>query len=91
LIILIHGWESNAGGMYGFIDELLERKNGLSVLTYLLMRLIRRLKQISKNVKMLLHNLPEYDNLSIIAHSFGSGISTYALSELEIKVDKLIF
>jgi pimeloyl-ACP methyl ester carboxylesterase len=95
LVILIHGWDSNAGCMYGFVDELLEKKKRIISINLPAHGNYKAGKtnfnECKDALKTLLANLPEYDNLSIIAHSFGSGITTYALSELEVKIDKLIF
>jgi len=95
LVILIHGWDSNAGCMYGFVDELLEKKKRIISINLPAHANYKADKtnfyECKLAFKTLLKNLPEHDNLSIIAHSFGSGISTYALSELNIKIDKLIF
>lgn len=95
LVILIHGWDSNAGCMYGFVDELLANKKRIISINLPAHATYKADKTNFYECKMafktLLSNLPEHDNLSIIAHSFGSGISSYALSELNIKVDKLIF
>lgn len=95
LVILIHGWDSNAGCMYGFVDELLannKRIISINLPAHAFYKANKtNLAECKKAFKTLLNNLPEHNNLSIIAHSFGSGISAYALSELDIKVDKLIF
>lgn len=95
LVILMHGWDSNAGCMYSFVNELLEQKKRIISIN---LPGHADYKSYSTNFfecknafKVLLGNLPEHNNLSIIAHSFGSGISTYALTEIDIKVDNLIF
>jgi pimeloyl-ACP methyl ester carboxylesterase len=95
LVILIHGWDSNAGCMYGFVDELI-KKNKRIISINLPAHATYKADKTNFNeckdaFKTLLANLPKHSNLSIIAHSFGSGISTYALSELKVKIDKLIF
>ncbi len=81
--------------MYGFVDELL-KKNKRIISINLPAHATYKSKSINfheckEAFQTLLKNLPEHNRLSIVAHSFGSGISTYALSETDISVDKLIF
>lgn len=95
IVVLVHGWDSNAGCMYGFVKELL--KEGKQILSFNLpAHGFHNTKKTniyhSKNVlKTFLQQLPQYDTLSIISHSFGSAITAYALSETNIKTNHLVF
>lgn len=95
VVVLVHGWDSNAGCMYGFIEELL--KNNKRIISFNLPAHAfykaskTNLYECKMAFKVLISNLPEYKKLSIISHSFGSAISSYALSELDVELDRLVF
>ena len=95
LVILIHGWDSNAGSMYAFVDELLKRKKRVISLNLPGHASYKNSKtnlyECKKAVKAFYASLPKHEEISVISHSFGSAVSTYGLSELDLKVDKLIF
>jgi len=95
IVILVHGWDSNAGCMYGFVDEILKLNKQIYSFN-LPAHGFHKTKKTnlfhSKNVfKTFMNQLPEYDTLSIVSHSFGSALTGYALSELDIKANQLVF
>lgn len=95
LVVLIHGWDSNAGSMYAFVDELLKRKK--RVIAFNLpghasyKKSKTNLYECKNAVKAFYSSLPKQEEISVISHSFGSAVSAYGLSELDLKVNKLIF
>ncbi|HIP35270.1 MAG TPA: alpha/beta fold hydrolase [Crocinitomix sp.] len=95
IVILIHGWDSNAGSLYGFVEKLLTQGKyvvGFNLPGHAFHKSYKTNLFHSKNVfKSFLESLPNYNSLSIISHSFGSAVTTYALSELNIKVNQLVF
>ncbi len=95
IVVLIHGWDSNAGCMYGFVDEILKLDKQIYSFN-LPAHGFHKTKKTnlfhSKNVfKAFLESLPPHDSLSIVSHSFGSALTAYALSELDIKANQLVF
>jgi len=94
VVVLVHGWDSNAGCMYGFIDKLVA--NNKRVVTFNLPgHAFYKSKKTNyleckQAFELIVNDLGEYDKISFISHSFGSGIVAYGLSKLNIKVDKLV-
>ena len=96
IIILLHGWDSNAGSMYKFVDKLVQKNKRVISMNLPAHAFYKNSKTnlfICKTAfKTFLTSLPPSDkSISIISHSFGSAISGYALSELNVKIDQLIF
>ncbi len=95
IVILLHGWDSNAGCMLKFVDKLLEKDKyvlSINLPAHAFYRADKTNLFVCKSAfKTFLNTLPSNKNVSIIAHSFGSAISGYALSELKIKIDQLVF
>jgi len=94
VVILVHGWDSNAGSM-SKIAEALVKKNKRVIAFNLPGHAFS--KSSSTNLiecKDAFLSLLEYLNLkepfSVVAHSFGSAVSTYALSRRDFQIDKLI-
>lgn len=94
IVVLVHGWNSNAGSMYGFVDKLLaENKRVIAFnlpghafyksnsTNYL---------ECKRAFQLIVSSLTGYNKISFISHSFGSGIVAYGLSELNLNVDKLV-
>ena len=95
IIFLLHGWESNAGSLSKFAYQLAE--NNYRVISF---DLPGHAKYNSKYT-----NLAECKNaftnvidfikpnkpFSVLSHSFGSAVSVYTLSNLNYKIDKLVF
>ncbi len=95
LVFLLHGWDSNAGSLSKIAERL--ATNGYFVV---LMNLPGHAfsKESSTNLlvcknafKALLTHMNPTTSFSVISHSFGSAVVSYALSETNFRVDKLIF
>lgn len=94
-VILIHGWDSNAGSLSKFIAPLLAKNKHVISLNLPAHAQYKSSKttilECKDAVKTLLNNLPDLQSTSIISHSFGSAVTGYALSEISKPVDKLMF
>jgi len=94
VVILVHGWDSNAGSMFGFIDKLLADKKRVITFNLPGHAFYKEGKtnylECKEAFELIVNNLDTYDRISFISHSFGSGVVAYGLSELNIKVDKLV-
>lgn len=95
LVFLIHGWDSNAGSLSKIAQKLVE--NNYYVI---LMNLpghafsaenSTNLLECKYAFNALLAKINPTTPFSVISHSFGSAVVSYALSETEFQVDKLIF
>lgn len=95
IVILLHGWDSNAGCMYKFVEPLLKKNK--YVLSFNLPGHAfhksnkTNIYEAKETFKKFMGSLPKGRNISIISHSFGSGVVGYGLSELDIQVGKLVF
>jgi len=95
IVVLLHGWDSNAGCMYKFVQPLLEKNK--YVLSFNLPAHAfheaskTNIYEAKETFKKFMSTLPEGRNISIISHSFGSGVVGYGLSELNLEVDDLVF
>lgn len=94
LVLLVHGWDSNAGSMSGITDVLVER--GYHVISF---DLPAHGKTDYKHTNLIicrdvmlsvLNKVRSEKPISIIAHSFGTLITVLALSTIDRKFDKLI-
>lgn len=95
LVLLVHGWESNAASMSAIGLKLAESGHHV-ILFNLPAHGFSKLKKA--NIKMCKEVLLEVINhlnpkqpFSIVSHSFGSAVTAYALSKTTRKVDQLIF
>ncbi|WP_422362103.1 alpha/beta fold hydrolase [Reichenbachiella sp.] len=95
LVLLVHGWESNAASMSAIGLKLAEAGHHV-ILFNLPAHGFSKLKKA--NIKMCKEVLLEVINhlnpkqpFSIVSHSFGSAVTAYALSKTTHKVEKLIF
>ncbi len=94
-ILLVHGWESNAGSMSDIGDRLVEQEyfvvsfdlpaHGLSKRKYINL-LIARIAMMA----VITHFASE-QRISIISHSFGSIITAFAISQENIPLKNLIY
>ena len=94
LILLVHGWNSNAGSMSGIGNRLVAEGyrviamdlpgHGLSEARY------TNLLEMQRAMQALFDTLGDTP-FSIVSHSFGSAVSSFALAESGVKADKLIF
>ncbi|MFK8038073.1 MAG: alpha/beta hydrolase [Crocinitomicaceae bacterium] len=96
IVILIHGWDSNAGSLSKFVEPLLAKEKYVISLNlpahahYISNK--TTLVECKDAVKLLISSLDSKKNISIISHSFGSAVTGYALSELpKINIENLFF
>ncbi|MFT7032687.1 MAG: pimeloyl-ACP methyl ester carboxylesterase [Cyclobacteriaceae bacterium] len=95
MVLLVHGWDSNAGSMGGIAFELVEQ--GYFVVAFNLpAHGFSKLKKANiKTCREYFLAVTEkiYPNkpFSVIAHSFGSAVTTFALEDSRFEVDKLVF
>jgi pimeloyl-ACP methyl ester carboxylesterase len=94
LVILVHGWNSNAGSM-GAIANTLARNNyrvvaldlpahGYSTLTH------TNLRECREALCALIYQLRPSEPFSVVSHSFGSAVATMALSGTRYTIDNFI-
>jgi pimeloyl-ACP methyl ester carboxylesterase len=95
LVILIHGWDSNVGCLYKFITPLLAKEKyiiGMNLPAHAFHKSSKtNLFEAKESFRILINSLPKDKKTSIISHSFGSAVVAYALSELDYKIDELVF
>jgi pimeloyl-ACP methyl ester carboxylesterase len=94
-VILVHGWNSNIASMYAIATSLM--KSGKYVICLNLpahgpSQLKRTNMDICQRAFLSLYDyLQPTQPVSIVSHSFGSVVVSYALSKREIDVDQLVF
>ena len=94
-IILVHGWDSNAGSLSAFVTPLLKRNKKVIAINlpghadYKLSH--TTLIECKNALVALLNEFDKTENISIISHSFGSAITSLALYEMDINVQNLYF
>lgn len=94
LVVLVHGWESNAGSMGAIANALAQDgyrvvaldlpAHGNSKLTH------TNLPACREALRALIFQLNPTEPFSIVSHSFGSAVSIYALSGSRYVLDQLI-
>jgi pimeloyl-ACP methyl ester carboxylesterase len=94
LILLVHGWESNAGSMGAMAKALADDgfrvvaldlpAHGLSTLTH------TNLRECREALRALIYQLRPTEPFSVVSHSFGSAVTTYALSGSRYTIDNFI-
>ena len=95
LVLLVHGWESNAGSMSKLADKLAEEGKRV-VLFDLPGHAFYKLEHTNllecKNAmqKVLNHLNPE-GRFSIVSHSFGSAVTAFCVRETNYSIDRLVF
>jgi pimeloyl-ACP methyl ester carboxylesterase len=95
MVLLVHGWDSNAGSMGGIGFELVEQgyfvvafnlpAHGFSKLKKANIKICR--EYFLAVTEKIYPNKP----FSVIAHSFGSAVTSFALEDSRFEVDKLVF
>jgi pimeloyl-ACP methyl ester carboxylesterase len=95
IIFLLHGWESNAGSLSKFAYQLAE--NNYRVISFDLpghgkynscyTNLAECKSAFTNVIKFVKPKKP----FSVLSHSFGSAVSAYTLSNLNYKINKLVF
>ncbi len=94
LVILVHGWESNAGSLSGIGHLLAEQ--GFRVISFDLPAhgnqnaTHTNLFECKEVLKSLVSYLNPAHDFSIVSHSFGSAVATYAMSEVNYSLDQFI-
>lgn len=95
LVLLVHGWESNAASMSAIGLKLAEEGHHV-ILFNLPAHGFSKLKKT--NIKMckevfleMINHLNPKQPFSVVSHSFGSAVTSYALSKTTHQVDQLIF
>jgi pimeloyl-ACP methyl ester carboxylesterase len=94
IVVLVHGWESNAGSM-GAIANMLAHEgyrvvaldlpaHGQSKLTHTNLPVCR------EALRALIFHLNPTEPFSVVSHSFGSAVTAYALSGSRYEVDQFI-
>lgn len=95
IVLLLHGWDSNVGCMYRFITPLLEQNKfvvSFNLPGHAFYESSKtNLFEAKETFKKYINQLPTGRKITIISHSFGSAVTAYGLSELDLKVDQLIF
>ncbi len=93
-IVLVHGWDSHPGSLYSIAHALSEEyriflfdlpAHGTSTLQK------TNLFESSMAMQDVISGLPTDKPLSIISHSFGSAITAHAITQLDLKVNDLVF
>jgi pimeloyl-ACP methyl ester carboxylesterase len=94
LVILVHGWDSNAGSL-SRIAYALAAENKRVISFNLPGHAFStshhtNLVECKAALTALLHYLDPQKPFSVVAHSFGSAVATYTLSKTNYKIDKLV-
>lgn len=95
IVVLVHGWDSNSGSMYKFVEPLLKKNK--YVLSFNLPAHAfhssskTNIFEAKETFKKFMTTIPQGRKVSIISHSFGSAVVGYGLSELDIKIDTLAY
>ncbi len=94
LVFLVHGWESNSGSMSRFAFNLADQ--GYRVISFDLpghanaKSKYTNLYECKEAFKNVIDFIEPKRPFTVVAHSFGSAVSTYTLSKLDYKVDKIV-
>ncbi len=95
IVILLHGWDSNAGSLYQFVAPLRSKNKkiySINLPGHAFDANSETTIVACKNaLKALLNSIPEHSQISIISHSFGSAVTAYALSESNRSINHLFF
>ena len=95
LVFLLHGWESNAGSLTKIAYSL--SANNFRVITFDLpghanyKSNYTNLYECKEAFKSVLKFIDPKTPFNVIAHSFGSAVTTFALAKQKYKIDNLIF
>ncbi|MDA9066456.1 alpha/beta hydrolase [Flavobacteriales bacterium] len=93
LLFLVHGWESNPGCFTQFLPHLQDFR----IIAFTLPGHAKN-KETHTNLykckdafKLVLDFINPTEPFHVVAHSLGSSVSAFALSETDYKADKLVF
>lgn len=93
LLFLVHGWESNPGCFTLFLDHL----SAYRIIAFTLpahaqnMESHTNLYECKDAFKLVLDYFNPSEPFHVVAHSLGSSVTSFALSETQYKADKLVF
>ena len=95
LVLLIHGWDSNAGSMAAIAIELAEKGNHV-VAFNLPAHGFSKLKKANivlcrEYFEAVVNHIRSNKPFSVVSHSFGSAVTAFSLMESDMQVDKLVF
>ena len=95
LVIMVHGWESNAASLSA-IAERLAAQGCYVVLFNLPAHGFSKLKKANLKISSdallaVIDHINPIEPFSIVSHSFGSAVTSYALSKIGLEVDQLVF
>jgi len=95
IVVLVHGWDSNVGSMYKFVEPLLAKNKyvlGFNLPGHAFYSANKtNLFEAKESFKIFMQALPRERKIDIISHSFGSAVTTFGLSEMKFKVNNLIY
>ena len=95
LVILVHGWESNAGSMSQLAYKLGDQDYRVVAFNLpghaFYETSTTNLLECKLAMKAVLNFLQPTESFSVIAHSFGSAVVANGLSNTDYKVDRLVF
>ena len=93
LLFLVHGWESNPGCFTQFLPHLKDYR----IIAFTLPAHAHN-KEEQTNLyrckdafKLVLEEINPTEPFHVVAHSLGSSVAAFALSETDYQVDKLVF
>jgi pimeloyl-ACP methyl ester carboxylesterase len=93
LLFLVHGWESNPGCFTQFLPHLAKYR----IIAFTLPSHAQN-KETHTNMyeckdafKLVLDEMKPTEPFHVVAHSLGSSVTAFALSEMDYEVDKLVF
>ncbi len=95
IVVLVHGWNSNAASMSAIANQLVKLHyhvvlfdlpgHGMSKLKYL------NIVTGKTALKSVINKVASDQKISLISHSLGSMISSITLSEMQIKIKTLVY
>lgn len=96
LVFLIHGWDSNIGSLTLFAKALMETNNyriiGVTLPAHGYHEEKRtNMVESGEAFKAVLEFVNPQETFDIVAHSFGSGVTTMMLANSNFKADKIVF
>lgn len=95
IVILLHGWDSNSGCMYRFVEPLLEKRKYVISFNLPGHAFYEDSKTNLQEARLVfqhfMKSLPKEKSVSIVSHSFGSAVTAFGLSNMDLKVDQLVF
>ncbi|MDX1445801.1 alpha/beta hydrolase [Lishizhenia sp.] len=94
-VVLVHGWNSNLAAMQDIaksLDDAGIRFYAFNLPAHGKSKLKKTNLYASKErFKRVVECIDDKSNLSFIAHSFGSAVTAYGLSELDVNAKRLVF